>query len=77
MFTLSDNLACIKLRNDALQHFVDDRRKHALVIVYAKFAINSREGIDFWTREDTTGDVNHLKICGRLSSEGSLECEKG
>lgn len=38
-FSLGDQLTCIELGNDGLEHFVYDRGKDSLVIVCTKFSV--------------------------------------
>lgn len=41
---LGDQLTRVELRDDALQHLIDDRGEHALVIVGAELAVAGRRG---------------------------------
>lgn len=39
-FTLRDQLASVELRNNTLEHFVDDGGEDAFVIIHAKLSVD-------------------------------------
>jgi hypothetical protein len=64
VLTLCDELRSIELCDHALQHFVDNRRQHALVVVGSQCAVYLGQGIDSGSRQNTAGDVDHLQVLG-------------
>ena len=60
---LGDELARVELRDDALEHLVDDGRQHALVVVLAELAVDRGERRDRRPREHAAADVHHLQVC--------------
>ncbi len=64
ILSLRDQLACVELRHHALQDLVYDARQHSFIVVCPQRPIYLRQGLYSRARQDTTGDVNHLKIFG-------------
>jgi hypothetical protein len=62
-FTLSDQLTRVELRDNSLQHLVHDRRQDTLIVIGSQSSVNCRQGLYTGSGENTTGDVDHLKIC--------------
>lgn len=62
VLSLRNELAGVKLRHNALQNLIDDRRQDAFIVVCAEGAIDLRECIDTRPRQHTTGDVHHLQV---------------
>jgi hypothetical protein len=60
--SLRDQLSGIKLRNNALQHFISDGREDPLVVVHSKALVDFRQVIDIWAGEDAEGQSHHLQI---------------
>jgi len=52
------------LRDDALEHFVDDGREDALVVIGAEGAVDLGQGINSGSGQDTACDVDHLQVFG-------------
>jgi hypothetical protein len=61
-------LTGIELRNDTLQHLVDDGWQDALIVICSEGPVDLGQGIDSRPGKDTTGDINHLQVLG--TSEG-------
>jgi hypothetical protein len=69
VLTLCDQLTGVELRHHALEHLVDNRRQHPLVVVGSQRPIDLRQSIDSRSRQYTAGYVDHLQVLG--SGEGS------
>lgn len=52
------------MRDDALEHFVDDGWEDALVVVGAECAIDLGQGVDSGSGQDTACYVDHLQVFG-------------
>ena len=64
ILTLCDQLAGVELGHNTLQYFVDDRRQNSLIKVGSKGTIDLGKGVHSGLGQDTTGDVDHLKVLG-------------
>jgi hypothetical protein len=65
--TLSDELGGVKLRDDALENLVSNRRQHALVVVQAERLVDLRQVLHVRAREYAERDGHHLQVlrtCG-------------
>lgn len=65
MFSLGDELAGVELRNNTFEYLIHYGGKYPLVIILAKLAENCGQCRSVGSGQDTAGDVDHLKICGR------------
>lgn len=62
--SLRDQLAGIELGNNALEDLIDNRWQDALIVVGTEGSVDLGQGVDFRSREDTAGNVDHLQIFG-------------
>ena len=62
MLSLRDQLTCVELGDNGLEDLVYDRGEHTLVIVLTEFPIDGWEGLNGWSGEHTTADVDHLQV---------------
>lgn len=72
--SLGDQLRGIELGHHALEHLVDDGRKHTLVIVFPQLLVHDWQAGGTGPRKHTKTYVHHLKICdgqSHMSSEGA------
>ena len=65
MFSLGDELASVELRNNTFEYLIHNGGKYPLVIILAKLSENCGQCRSVGSGQDTTGDVDHLKIYGR------------
>lgn len=66
MFSLGDELAGVELRNNTFEYLIHHGGKYPFVIILAKLAEYCGQCRSIGPGQDTTGDVDHLKICDRV-----------
>ena len=62
--SLRNQLAGIELRNHALQHLINDRRQHPVVVVRPQRPVYLRQRLHVRPRQDTACNVDHLQVLG-------------
>ncbi len=83
LLSLRDELGCVVLRlkrhqnltnihHNALQHFVHNRRKHALIKVDTEVSVNGRQSLSDRFVNYTKGHVDHLKILNIMTDDHSV-----